>query len=265
MKKVYVRSSLVLPILGCLFAYQTDYTAAAASTRESQRSEPGQPSQATLCALHEAGELAGKETGEIRISAPGDESDSESFAEEGYEHVSSSITEPHNLLRMFAAGCDAAFFAGLRKVCSRRQAILTIYETVHKNNVDHTLAYLKTRKQFHYNYYLDVAVSEARKNNDTPFIMQIEPLINAALLQGLEFTQENKEWIYTAKQQLKAEKIAEAKAFLRTLSTHRKNENAALNILRASLPESAQERCEAPSDDESNSLQGLYQKIAKSN
>jgi hypothetical protein len=212
--------------------------------------------QAELAQMLDAGEFIGKKTDEGQI-----EFDSESDQEEGFEKVSAQEQPGATLGQLLITGLDATLFIGLRKFCNRRQAIQFIYHTMHKGNPDHTLAYLQTRKEFHPNYYLDVAVSEAKKEGDIAFIHSLELLINRAIELKLEFSQENKAWLYKAKQELKKIKLQEIKTLVAAVAKKRIDENGILAKLRSEIPHSLQDELAEPSDSESNSPEELFAKI----
>ncbi len=218
--------------------------------------KPGQLSELEIAQMFDEGIFVGKETKEGF-----GESDSESELEEGFEKVSFPLRPAATLGELISTGLDATFFTGLRKFCTRRQAIQFIYHTMHKGNSDHTLAYLQSRKEFHPNYYLDVAVSEAKKAGDIAFIHSLEDLINRAIEIKLEFSQENKAWLYKGKQELKKVQLKEMKVLVEKLSRQRLKENSILRCLRTETPESLQQALPEASEDESNSLEALLAKI----
>ncbi len=216
------------------------------------------PNQAELAQMLDAGDFTGKESDEGYVGEIDSESDPE---KEGFEEVFCQQPPAATMRQLIATGIDTTFFIGLRKFCCRRQAIQIIYHTMHKSNPDHTLAYLQSRKEFHPNYYLDVAISEAKKEGDLAFIASLETLINRAIELKLEFSQENKAWLYKTKQEIKKANLKETKRLVEKLSKQRIEENNILRMLRLDTPESLQQALPEASDDESNMPQALLAKI----
>ena len=153
-----------------------------------QPASPGEPafsSESEACRLLEDGYYK-------ELAAQGEPDDFVEVQKEGMP-----AQDIGSLLKSYA---DSAAFFALRKTLSRRSLIKTIYELGYKKNVEGTIASLSMRKEYNGNYYLDVAVSEARVHNDHEFVMDILPLIKQALSEESIFSKQNSFWLITVLQ-----------------------------------------------------------------
>lgn len=178
----------------------------------------------------------------------------------------------HNALSILSAARSSAMpelslftvskFRGLNRLSGRRAGIRQLHYDY--PNIEDFLGALSQLKDQSPNYYLDSAVSEAVAANDKHFLLEILPLIQAAINRGYEFNSNSLEAIIKTIRRAKRARAQEMALVILKTSAERKAYNdlvANLKIKRAAALRNSADHIEDPSEDDSNTPLELCKKV----